>query len=431
MHFFAASCCILLHFTCKSHANMSAILSFMVTVKFYLDTRSVKTDGTSPLKIAIIKSGKTALVNLGIALLSSQWDKNREKIISHPLERQLNLIVAQKKLDLESFILNLESSDNIAAMSAQDIKNLFTGRNLPPKEVKKKSIEDWFIKFAGQKSGTTAKIYLHTLSRMKAFCPKLSAVTLDEIDKSWLTEFDSYLALTAPSKNARNVHLRNIRAVFNAAIDAGDTANYPFRRFKIRPVPTRKRSLSVEKLRELFDYPVEEYAIIYRDMFKLIFLLMGINSVDLHRLGSPTSDGRLEYTRAKTHRLYSIKIEPEAMALIEKYRGKNGLLCIADRWTDHRNFGHQMNKALQRIGAKRSGLGGKKSDKGAFPELSTYWARHSWATVAASLDIPKETIAAALGHGGNTVTDIYIDFDMRKVDEANRKVIDWVLYGKR
>ena len=59
-------------------------------------------------------------------------------------------------------------------------------------------------------------------------------------------------------------------------------------------------------------------------------------------------------------------------------------------------------------------------------ELTTYWARHSWATVAASLDIPKETIAAALGHGGNTVTDIYIDFDQKKVDEANRKVLDYV-----
>lgn len=90
-----------------------------------------------------------------------------------------------------------------------------------------------------------------------------------------------------------------------------------------------------------------------------------------------------------------------------------------------------MNKALQNIGTTRSGLGGKKSAEGAFPGLSTYWARHSWATIAASLDIPKETIAAALGHGGNTVTDIYIDFDQRKVDEANRRVLDWVLYHKK
>ena len=66
-----------------------------------------------------------------------------------------------------------------------------------------------------------------------------------------------------------------------------------------------------------------------------------------------------------------------------------------------------------------------------FPHITTYWARHTWATIAASLDIPKETIAAGLGHGGNTVTDIYIDFDRRKVDEANRRVIDWVYYGIR
>lgn len=63
-------------------------------------------------------------------------------------------------------------------------------------------------------------------------------------------------------------------------------------------------------------------------------------------------------------------------------------------------------------------------------ELTSYWARHSWATMAALPDVPKETIAATLGHGGNSVTDIYIDFDVRKVHVANRRVLDYVLYGK-
>ena len=61
------------------------------------------------------------------------------------------------------------------------------------------------------------------------------------------------------------------------------------------------------------------------------------------------------------------------------------------------------------------------------PKISSYWARHTWATIASSIDIPKDTISAALGHGGNTVTDVYIRFDRRKVDEANRKVINYVL----
>jgi integrase len=64
------------------------------------------------------------------------------------------------------------------------------------------------------------------------------------------------------------------------------------------------------------------------------------------------------------------------------------------------------------------------------PKLSTYWARHTWATIAAELDIPKETIAAGLGHNiGSPITSIYIDFNMKKVDEANRKIIDYI-YNK-
>ena len=91
-----------------------------------------------------------------------------------------------------------------------------------------------------------------------------------------------------------------------------------------------------------------------------------------------------------------------------------------------------MNKALKMMGPyKRVGRGGKKVRQPLFPKISTYWARHTWATIAASLDISRDVIAHGLGHGNNTVTDIYIDFDQSKVDDANRKVIDWVLYGKK
>ena len=221
--------------------------------------------------------------------------------------------------------------------------------------------------------------------------------------------------------------------MFNNAIDYELTNVYPFRRFKIRPEPTRKRALSVEDLRKLFDYPVEPYAELYRDMLKLMFMLIGINTVDLHRIKTITKDGRIEYKRAKTGRLYSIKVEPEAMEVIKKYKGEKGLLCIADRWSDSRNFRHQCNKALQRIGeVERKGRGGKKIITSEFPDITTYWARHSWATIAYSIGISKDIIAQALGHSdGHDTTNIYINEDLSKVDEANRKVLEWVLYGKK
>ena len=134
-------------------------------------------------------------------------------------------------------------------------------------------------------------------------------------------------------------------------------------------------------------------------MFKLIFFLVGINIVDLCNL-MEINNGRIEYYRAKTNRLYSIKVEPEAMDIINKYRGEKYLLNIMDNRSDYKSFVSRMNKEMKRIGkVERVGRGGKKIFEPLLPGISTYWARHSWATIAADLDIPKETIAAALGHG--------------------------------
>ena len=64
------------------------------------------------------------------------------------------------------------------------------------------------------------------------------------------------------------------------------------------------------------------------------------------------------------------------------------------------------------------------------PGLTLYWARHTWATLASDIDIPIETISAALGHSyGCATTAIYIRFNQKKVDAANRKVLDYVYNG--
>lgn len=274
---------------------------------------------------------------------------------------------------------------------------------------------------------------MRTLTMIRKFDHNIDTKSFEEINKAWLISFDRFLADTERSANSRAFHMRNIRAVFNDALDDEITTAYPFRKFKILQQPTRKRSLTVEQLRTLCEFPCEEYQIQYRDMFMLMFMLIGINGADLFAARPDTVvDGRLEYVRAKTHKPYSIKVEPEASKLLERYKGVEHLVWVSDVYASHKDYLHRMGVVLKQIGpVERHGRGGKKTRQPLFPHISQYWCRHTWATIAASLDIPKETIAAALGHGGNTVTDIYIDFDRRKVDEANRRVIDWVLYGKR
>jgi len=211
--------------------------------------------------------------------------------------------------------------------------------------------------------------------------------------------------------------------VFNDAIDDEIIQVYPFRKFKIKYEETRKRSLTVEQLREIMNLPCQGLQLMYKDVFMLMFFLIGVNAVDLFNAPKGAiSNGRLEYRRAKTGKLYSIKVEPEAMAIINRYSGSAYLINILDRFTSYRFYLCRMNQALKHMVSKDL----------KFPDISSYWSRHTWATIAAELDIPKETIAAALGHSiGNPTTSIYIKFNQKKVDEANRRVIDYVLYDKR
>lgn len=402
----------------------------MFSAKFYIDpTRK------DALMLRITNNRKKVEMSMGLQISPDELEM---ALAGRSRNIRLEKMLASWTSQIKGLMLELADKKE-ADMGVKDIRTILQERLLGiivAKPVDRNELggnfTTHFQKFIDGKGNKGTKgVYKHTLDKIRSFDPDVDKKGFEDIDLKWLTNFEAFCAQTA-SKNARNIHLRNIRAVFNNAIDYEITSAYPFRRFKIRPEATRKRSLTVEELRKLFDYPVEPYAELYQDMFKLIFFLVGINTVDLHGLKVITRDGRIEYKRAKTHRLYSIKVEPEALEIIEKYQGVNGLLCIADRWSDSRNFRHQLNKALQRIGeVERRGRGGKKVITSAFPGLTSYWARHTWATIAASLDIPKDTIAAALGHGGNTVTDIYIDFDLRKVDEANRRVLDWVLYGKR
>lgn len=162
-----------------------------------------------------------------------------------------------------------------------------------------------------------------------------------------------------------------------------------------------------------------------------MFCLIGINSVDLAYAGKSVN-GRLNYNRRKTHKLYSIKIEPEARIIIEKYSGKEHLINILERTPNYKTYFNRMGKTLRKIGLTR--LNGKKSTgKAILPDLCIGSARTSWATIAQQeLDIPREVIAAALGHHTVDVTDTYLRTDWKqKVDKANRMVLDWVLYGKK
>lgn len=400
----------------------------MVTTKFYLDSRKVLKGGQGfSLRINITQNRKIASYPLGITLTEKQWNAQTEKVVGHPEAMMYNKFIASRKVEVDTIILKLADEGKLGDMTAVQIRDYIQSVLNPKEEKAPKVVEDQntvakvFDRFiAHKKNPRTKEIYRTTYNRIKAHLSEevFKSLKFEDIDLEWLMDFDEFMALTAPSANARAINMRNLRAVCNFAIDCEITNHYPFRRFKIKQEVTRKRNFDVETLRRIFNHPcAEEWQQKYLDFFKLTFMLIGINCVDLCGLKRIVG-GRVDYIRAKTHKPYSVKVEKEAREIIERYAGEEHLLNFTESYANYRHFYNNLCNGLREI-----------RDQLELEELTTYWARHSWATIAASLDIPKETIAAALGHGGNTVTDIYIEFDKRKVDEANRKVLDWVLYG--
>lgn len=388
----------------------------MVTTRFYLDIRFAKQGCPSPLKIVFTLKRSRDFMSTDIKLLPEQWDATMQQVINHPQKNQLNAMLAERKVDVDRLIYSMGVTGELNGLKVSEIRKLVQQRLYPTPhpEPNKLSFMKRFDAFVSPKSAGTKRIYETTRARLTAYLgeSELAKLAFVDMDVAWLKAFDTWLARTSPSRNARNIHFRNIRAVFNDALDDEAITCYPFRKFKITPEPTRKRALTPEQFRALMELKLEPWEERYRDCFKLSFALQGINIIDLCRL-TDVVNGRVEYKRAKTHRLYSVILSDEAKTLMAKYQGENQLLNYLDTNKDYRSFYKHLGDALRSMG-KRIGLAG----------LSTYWARHTWATFAASLDIPKETIAAALGHGGNTVTDIYIDFDQRKADEANRQVME-------
>lgn len=275
------------------------------------------------------------------------------------------------------------------------------------KDSKTKRLYEYVEEFMNKKEErSTKEKYAQTVKKVKEYD---SDATL-AVNYLWLEGFEEYWRKSL-SVNSVAIHLRDIRSVFNWAIKNGWTSNYPFRQFSIKKESTRKRNISAETLAQIRDAVCDKEHVVYRDIFMLMFYLIGINIKDLcnARL-SQIVDGRLEYRRAKTKKMYSIHVEPEAQEIIDKYKGKQKLLAVAEN-NDYRNVARLVNEYVGRI----------------VPGTTTYYTRHSWATIAYSIGIPKDNISQALGHSmGAEMTEIYIERDEKIVDEANRKVLNYL-----
>lgn len=406
----------------------------MATTRLYLDRRGKAKDGKGNIIITLYHNGTTASIPTGIRVYPHNWSDGR--IVKCDEASALNAKLQEQKNKVDKMIAMLSLDDNFEKMTATGLKEKVRSNKVVNRG---HLISDVFKEYtsSGDLKQGTVDIYDTCIAKVLTFAGR--NFTIESVTLRWLRQFDRFLSQTQ-GVNGRAIYLRALRAVCNYALHTGMIQSYPFANFQIKQEQTMKRSVSVELLRRFRDYPTTPKNAMFRDYFFLMFYLIGINSKDLLLAKkSQVIDGRLVYIREKTGKKYSVKIEPEAEALLQRYEGKGD--CLLE-WKDHRvhykNFVHEMNDALKKIGdmveeeipdmddlfAETKTI---KRVEPVIPGISTYYARHTWATLAYEIGIQMDTISQALGHSfGNRTTLIYVKPSQEKVDIANRMVIDYL-----
>ena len=409
-----------------------------------LEKRMPNKAGECAVKIRFYFNRKTCYVPTGIYVLPENFSE--KKVTSaDKLHRLKNQTIKNKEEYVYNSLLELRSNNGLSEFDHITLSHfLKTGEKLPvPEERKYKklrvtlNVSTYANKYCEKfQNKSSERSIMSAVAKMEKFADT-KTLSLIDITPAWLLDFKSYCLKTGMSENGVAVYFRNIRTLYNDAItrELLDQNTYPFRRLKIKRLPTKHRNIEIIQFRSLLNYdfsnfPKEEKkrgygdvqweqqkqaAIKYRDIFLLSFYLCGLNMKDLLFLKPcDVQNGIISISRAKTAMPICFRVEPEAQEIIDKYKGQNYLLSFIEggyTTNSYLDFVKKINASLKII----------------LPGISSYWARHSWATFAAELDISDSTIDLALGHAVKDMASIYINRNMKKVSAANRKVIDYVL----
>lgn len=424
----------------------------MATFKICVFEHQKREDGKYPVSIRVYWNKKSAYIRTEFYVYIEQIQVNRRKKIFELKDNKiiaelLNRIKMYEKAKVEKLGLNIYN------YSASELARFFEGLH------DKEDDDIDFIKFASdyekrefEKGRNTGRMRT-TINALIDFTG--GYLSAHELTSKFLKQFEGYLktqrvitrinqlgkAVTTVNKPVSDStiadYMGEIRAVFNVMLlefndeDKGiiKIVHNPFKLYKFPNIPvTAKRNISsreIYKISRIPDEMLTERPKLARDVFILSFMLIGMNLKDLYDLKKNSyANGRITYKRSKTkskrkdEALISIKVEPEALKYMNKYIDSGDRLFVFHKmYSTSHGFVSAVSKGLKKIAVIA----------GTDPELSSYYARHSWATIARNkCKVSKSDVDECLNHvnPNENMADVYIEKDWSIVDESNRKVLD-------
>lgn len=397
----------------------------MIKLTIILDTRKSNLQGLFPIKLRVSNNNTSTTISTGCFCTPQTFTGKADQAItkSVPFADEQNNKIKQLYLDYANAINKLDYEGKSHYSSAAVIKDRIEQirKKESAQEITFSAEIGAYIKMIDKPK--TAYSYQYSYDRIHEFMGK-KTIYFDEITYEMLDKFERWMSSKSLSINTRGIVFRNIRTIFNYAINTNkiDYSLYPFRKFKIKKAKKEKEFLSAEDIMTIANLKLNGQRLNQaRDFFMLSFLLCGINPIDLYNLRAPARD-KVTFTRQKiSHKEpepVHLFIEEPMKEIINMYKGEKHLLRFVEKH-NYTTFKSRIGKDLKVIGD----MIGKN--------LYLYMARYSWSTIAAQIGIPHDIISKALGHTDNTTAEkYYISFDWNKVKEANIKVINHIFANR-
>jgi integrase/recombinase XerD len=411
------------------------------SANFYLDSRRKRANLKYPMKLRVTYDRKTRYYPLGVNLTHDQY-------LSACFDLKPPKELKEISIALRGHLAKAESAiEAITSFSFEAFELAYFGE-----KVKKGSLDHYFEKYLEKlyREDRIRSAIIYTLSKksIQSFFRtkrniKDENLTLKDITPSTLEEYESWMVNTEKrSYNTVGIYLRSLRAVFNEAVHAGEIKPdaYPFgkRKYQIPSTRNVKRALTKQDLAKLFYYDSSDDIFIEkaRAFWFLSYQCNGMNVTDILSLrNSNLTENTISFYRTKTKRSTKSNLKPIVVPrtpfidkIISKYGGEaSGVndyifpvltkeMTPVERVVATQNFTRFINQHIKRLAVK----------VGVTSSISTYWARHSFATNAIRAGAPMEFISESLGHADlKTTQNYWSGFEDNIKREFSEKLMDF------
>ena len=391
-----------------------------------------KKDNTFPIMLRLTKSGKSKYVSLGISVKEKDWDfkKNQPKK-SCPDREAIVKLISDKVSAYNSLIMDLT-----ARQQPFTVSSLILALENKTKVKTVSEMYDYLIdEFRKTDHLGTMSVYQQSKSSLTKFNRTLD-IPFSDIDCQWLERYEKWLKGRNIKDTTVSILFRTLRSVFNRALSMKLIKQdiYPFNDFKVSKfdVRTKKRAVTKEDVKKIMSLDLSgerQYMQLAKDIFLFSYFGAGINFSDIALLRyCDIQDGRIRYIRKKTGKEISFPLNDAGKEIIRKYSKPDTTIAdyifpILDRKI-HRTEMQRKNRIHKVIGKVNPCLAEIGKMAGLETHLTTYVARHTFATVLKRSGVNIAIISESMGHSDIATTQIYLDsFENSQIDEAMKNLL--------